>query len=135
VPPRPAALHLPGLEVGLSGECSAVVGPEDTCRSVGTGELDILATPKVLAMLECAALSALDGLLDPGLTTLGVRFQLEHLLPIGVGEAICATASLLSVRGRRLTFAVRLHDSQQRVVGVGRLTRSVVERATLVAPE
>jgi predicted thioesterase len=135
VPPRPAALHLPGLEVGLSGECSAVVGDEDTCRSVGTGELDILATPKVLAMLECAALNALDGLLDAGLTTLGVRVQLEHLLPIGVGEAICATASLLSVRGRRLTFAVRLHDSQQRVVGVGRLTRAVVERSTLAAPD
>lgn len=133
--PRPAALRLPGLEPGLSGECSAVVGSEDTCRSVGTGELDILATPKVLAMLECAALNALEALLHPDLTTLGVRFQLEHLLPIGVGEAIRATASLVSVRGRRLTFAVRLDDSQDRVVGVGRLTRAVVERATLAAPD
>ena len=63
--PRPAAFRLPGLETGLSGECAAVVGPEDTCRSAGTGDLDLLATPKVLAMLECAALDAIEGLLDP----------------------------------------------------------------------
>jgi fluoroacetyl-CoA thioesterase len=111
------------------------VGPQDTCRSAGTGDLDLLASPKVLAMLECAALDAIEGLLDPELTTLGVRFQLEHLLPIGVGEGIRATATLLTVRGRRLMFAVRLHDSQERVVGVGRLTRAVVERATVAAPD
>ncbi len=130
----PAALRLPGLDIGLRGECLAVVGPEDTCQSFGTGDLDVLATPKVLAMLECAVLDALVGLLAPDLTTVGVRFQLEHLLPLGVGEAICASASLLTVRGRRLTFAVRLIDSQERVVGVGRLTRAIVERATLTAP-
>lgn len=131
----PIASRLPGLEIGLTGTCAAIVAAEDTCRAVGTGDLDVLATPKVLAMLECAALNALEALLDPDLTTLGVRFQLEHLLPIGVGETIRATASLLSVRGRRLTFAVRLDDSQERVVGVGRLTRAVVERATLAAPD
>jgi predicted thioesterase len=127
----PAALRVTGLETGLSGECCAVVGDDDTCRAVGTGDLDVLATPKVLAMLECAALNAIDGLLDPGLTTVGVRFQLEHLLPIGVGESIRASASLLTVRGRRLTFAVRLVDSQGRVVGVGRLTRALVKRSAL----
>jgi fluoroacetyl-CoA thioesterase len=127
----PAARRPPGLETGLSGECSAVVGDEDTCRAVGTGDLDVLGTPKVLAMLERAALNAIDGLLEPGLTSVGVRFQLEHLLPIGVGESIHANASLLTVRGRRLTFAVRLYDSQERVVGVGRLTRAIVERASL----
>jgi predicted thioesterase len=108
-----------------------VVGPEDTCKSFGTGDLDVLATPRVLAMLERAALDALEGMLVPELTSVGVRVQLEHLLPIGVGEYICATASLLTVRGRRITFAVRLHDSQERVIGVGRLTRAVVERATM----
>ena len=129
----PAAPRLSGLEIGLSGACAGVVAPEDTCRSVGTGELDVLATPKVLAMLERAALNALEGLLDPDLTTVGVRVQLEHLLPMGVGESICARASLLTVRGRRITFAVLLHDSEERVIGVGRLTRAVVERKSFVA--
>ncbi|HEX4015542.1 MAG TPA: hotdog domain-containing protein [Frankiaceae bacterium] len=131
----PTAARLPGLETGLSGVCSAVVGPQDTCRSVGTGDLDVLATPKVLAMLECAALDALADLLEPELTTVGVRVQIEHLLPMGIGESIRATASLLTVRGRRLTFAVRLCDSEERVIGVGRLTRAVVERATFGQPE
>jgi fluoroacetyl-CoA thioesterase len=130
----PTAARVPGLAAGLSGECSAVVGPEDTCKSVGTGDLDVLATPKVLAMLECAALDALADLLAPELTTVGVRVQIEHLLPMGIGESIRATASLLTVRGRRLTFAVRLYDSEERVIGVGRLTRAVVERATFGQP-
>jgi predicted thioesterase len=129
----PIASRLPGLEIGLTGTCAAIVAAEDTCRAVGTGDLDVLATPKVLAMLECAALNAVEGLLDPALTTVGVRVQLEHLLPLSVGESICATASLLTVRGRRVTFAVRLHDSEERVVGVGRLTRAVVERASFGA--
>ncbi|HEX4432375.1 MAG TPA: hotdog domain-containing protein [Frankiaceae bacterium] len=129
----PTSRRLPGLETGMSGVCSAVVGPQDTCKSVGTGDLDVLATPKVLAMLECAALDALGDVLAPELTTVGVRVQIEHLLPMGIGESIRATASLLTVRGRRLTFAVRLYDSEERVIGVGRLTRAVVERATFGA--
>jgi fluoroacetyl-CoA thioesterase len=131
----PPGSRLPGLETGLSGVYSAVVAPEDTCRSVGTGDLDVLATPKVLAMLECAALDALEGMLDSSLTTVGVRVQLEHLLPMRVGESIRATASLLTVRGRRLTFAVRLYDNAERVIGVGRLTRAVVERASFAVPD
>jgi fluoroacetyl-CoA thioesterase len=127
--------RVPGLEVGLSGVCSAVVGPADTCKSVGTGDLDVLATPKVLAMLECAALDALGDLLGPKLTTVGVRVHLEHLLPIGIGESIRATATLLTVRGRRISFAVRLYDSEERVIGVGRLTRAVVERAKFAKPQ
>ena len=93
MPTVPTSSGLPGLETGLSGACSAVVGPEDTCRSVGTGDLDVLATPKVLAMLECAALDSLADLLEPELTTVGVRVQIEHLLPMGIGESIRATAS------------------------------------------
>ena len=66
--PRPAAVHLPGLETGLSGECNAVVGPGDTCRSAGTGDLDLLASPRVLAMLECAVTLSPDVHLGGGVT-------------------------------------------------------------------
>jgi predicted thioesterase len=115
---------------GLSGSCEATVGPDDTCRSAGTGELDTLATHRVLAMVECAAIDALGDRLGPGRTTVGVRIELDHLLAVGVGERVYASASLISARGRRLIFAVKLHDAQERAIGVGRLTRAVVDVAT-----
>jgi predicted thioesterase len=115
---------------GLSGSCEATVGPDDTCRSAGTGELDTLATHRVLAMVECAAIDALGDRLGPGRTTVGVRIELDHLLAVGVGERVYASASLISARGRRLILAVKLHDAQERAIGVGRLTRAVVDVAT-----
>jgi predicted thioesterase len=120
----------PVLVPGLTGSCEAVVGSDDTCRSAGTGELDMLTTQRVLALVECAALDALGDRLGPGLATVGVRIELDHLLAVAVGERVHASASLISVRGRRLIFAVKLHDAQERAVSVGRLTRAVVDVAT-----
>jgi fluoroacetyl-CoA thioesterase len=125
-PTRAPSLPAPGL----TGTTEAVVGDDDTCRAAGTGELDTLATPRVLALVERAALAALADRLGPGLTTVGVRVELEHLLPVRVGEHVRATANLISARGRRLIFAVKLHDAQERAIGVGRLTRAVVEVGT-----
>ena len=98
------ASRVPGLEVGLSGVCSAVVGPADTCR-VGRHRRSGRA-----GNAESAGNAGMRGArrarrpARPELTTVGVRVQLEHLLPIGIGESISATASLLTVRGRRITL-------------------------------
>jgi fluoroacetyl-CoA thioesterase len=120
----------PGLASGRVGTRQIVIGPQDTCKAAGTGDLDVLATPRVLALFEGAAIDALGDVLGAGLITVGVRVELEHLLPVAIGGTVRATASLISVRGRRLLFAVRLHDAQERAVGVGRLTRAVVQRET-----
>ena len=123
--PPTRALSLPAP--GLIGTCDAVVDADDTCKAAGTGELETLATPRVLALVECAAIAALGDHLATGLTTVGVRVELEHLLPVRVGEHVRATANLISARGRRLIFAVKLHDAAERAIGVGRLTRAVVD--------
>ncbi len=120
--------RVPGLAPGLTGSHQVVVSAEITSVAAGTGELDVLSTPHLLALLEIAALDALGDILGPHLTTIGVRVELEHLLPAAVGEVVTATISLLSIRGRRLTFAGKVHDSQERTVGVVRLVRAVTER-------
>ena len=126
-----SSARVPGLLPGLTGTCRAVVEPADTCKAAGTGDVDLLATPRVLALLEQAAIDALGETLGPERTTVGVRVELEHLLPTAIGETVIASASLISVRGKRLSFASKLHDSHGRVLGVGRLTRAIVERADL----
>lgn len=114
----------------MAGSRQVVVGPGDTCSAAGTGDLDMLSTPRVLALLEAAAVDAIGDTLGPALATVGVRVELEHLLPTGIGEYVIASVSLLSIRGRRLIFSAKVLDSQERAIAVGRLTRAVIDRAT-----
>ncbi len=120
--------RFPRLSPGVTGSAQMTVSDGDTCASAGIGDLQSLSTPRVLALLESAVFDAVRTLLDGELTTVGVRVELEHLLPAGLGERVTATVSLLSVRGRRLSFAGKVLDSQSRAVAIGKLTRAVVER-------
>ena len=88
----------------------------------------MLATPRVVALAEAATLAALAGQLDPGNTSVGTRVELDHLAPSPVGAEVEATAELVEVAGRRLTFTVKV-TQDGRVVARGRITRAVVDRA------
>jgi predicted thioesterase len=88
----------------------------------------VLATPRVVALAEVATLAALAGQLDPGSTSVGTRVELDHLAPSPVGAEVEATAELVEVAGRRLTFTVKV-TQDGRVVARGRITRAVVDRA------
>lgn len=124
--------------VGLRGVVEAVVGPGDTARALGSGDVDVLATPRVLALVEAATVAAVAGVLEPGHTTVGSRVELDHLAPTGVGAAVRAEALLVAVAGRRLTFEVTLAEpggpgGAARVVARGTVLRAVVDRARFPA--
>ena len=88
----------------------------------------MLATPRVVALAEAATLAALAGQLDPGSTSVGTRVELDHLAPSPVGAEVEATAELVEVAGRRLTFTVKVTQDGH-VVARGRITRAVVDSA------
>jgi predicted thioesterase len=115
------------LEQGLTGAAETVVGPADTARSLGSGDVDVLGTPRVLALAEAATVAALAGALPAGDTTVGTRVELDHLAPSPVGSAVRADAALAEVAGRRLTFEVSV-SQDGRVVARGRVVRAVVHR-------
>jgi predicted thioesterase len=102
------------------------VADADTAAALGSGEVPVLATPRVLALAERATVAAVAGALDAGATTVGVRVELEHLAPSPVGADLEVQAVLEHVDGRRLQFAVRLRDGDQRVAS-GHITRVVVD--------
>jgi predicted thioesterase len=114
------------LEPGLAAEISVAVCEADTARSLGSGEVEVLGTPRLLALVEEAAIKALDARLDPGCTSVGSRVQLDHLHPTAVGRKVRAEARLERVEGRRLTFAVAVHDDRG-LVAAGKITRVIVE--------
>lgn len=116
------------LESGLSAEVRHVVGPDDTALARGSGDVEVLSTPMVVALCERAAVQAVAGHMEEGHTSVGVRVSLDHLAPTAVGRTIVARASLEAVDGRRLEFAVEAHDDAG-VVAQGLHTRVVVQHA------
>src|SRR5215213_7681131 len=103
-----------------------VVTDDDTAVAVGSGDVLVLATPRLIALCERAACAAVSGHLSPGSTTVGMRVQLDHLHPTGVGGEVEAEAVLEKVEGRRLTFTVSASD-RKGVVAAGKVTRVLVE--------
>ena len=114
------------LELGMCAEIELNVGEADTAAAMGSGSVEVLATPRVVALCEEASCLAVAGNLEPGQTTVGMRVQLDHLAPIKVGSAVTAEATLESIQGRRLNFLVSVNDHCG-LVAAGKVTRAIVE--------
>ena len=98
----------------------------DTAIALRSGTVPVLGSPKVIALCEEASVLAIEGLLPNGQTTVGMRVQLDHLQPTGVGIEVVVESVLEKVEGRRLTFHVNVNDPRG-LVATGRVTRVVVE--------
>lgn len=114
------------LETGLRASVEIVVGDDDTAVAYGSGSVPVLATPRLVSLLEEASVKAIAGQLPEGSTTVGMRVQLDHLMPTAVGLSVTAEATLEKVAGRRLTFTVSASDSRG-LIGAGKVTRVVVD--------
>jgi predicted thioesterase len=115
------------LTAGLTAKVQLTVSDADTAQALGSGDVPVLGTPRIVALCEQAAIAALAGALNGGDTTVGMRVQLDHLAPTAVGQSVSAEATLEKVQGRRLTFTVSVSDSRG-LVAAGRVTRVVVDR-------
>lgn len=113
-------------EPGLAAEVDLAVSDDDTAIAMLSGDVPVLATPRVVALCEQATVKAIHQRLDPGHTSVGMRVQLDHLAPTAVGHRVRATATLERVEGRRLTFSVSVTD-ERGLVAAGKVTRVVVE--------
>ena len=116
-----------GLQPGLGATVELTVKEGDTAEALRSGDVPMLATPRVVALAEEATVAALAGHLDAKATTVGQRVQLDHLLPIPAGQSVRAEAKLESVEGRRLVFTVSV-TSTRGLVAVGKITRVIVNR-------
>ncbi len=120
------------LEKGLSATSRTVVCPENTARSMGSGDLPVFATPAMVALMENAAMTAVATALPEGSTTVGSEMNCTHIKPSKLGSLISATAVLTAVDGRKLTFTVGASD-EQGIIGEGVHIRFVVDRERFMA--
>ena len=115
------------VEPGLTAAIELTVGDADTAATLRSGDVPMLGTPRVVALVEEASMAALHGHLEPHLTSVGMRIQLDHLIPVPVGGTVRAEATLERAEGRRLTFTVSV-NTERGLVAAGKLTRVVVNR-------
>lgn len=105
------------------------VSASDTAIALRSGSVPVLATPRLLALCEEAAVKAVAGLLDDTSTTVGVQVMLDHVGPSPIGRQVTAEATLEKVAGRKLHFMVSVRDERGHLVAAGRVTRVVVDEA------
>src|SRR6516225_7807925 len=144
-----------GVAAGLRASVSAVVGEEDTAIAAGSGDVPVLATPRLLALAEAASVAAIAPNLAPGMTSVGTSASLEHRRASPVGAEVVVEAELTEVDGRRLVFSFIAREGARRpggagegagsaagadeggggdlVVGAGTVERVLVDRAVFVA--
>ena len=115
------------MEVGLKYESTVVVSPSNTAATLGSGDMDVFATPAMVALMENAAMLAVAAHLPEGSATVGTQMNTSHIKASPLGATITASAELTEVEGRKLTFAVKAWD-EKGPIGEGVHTRFVVDR-------
>ncbi len=115
------------IEKGLEYASKTIVTDKITAREMGSGDMPVLATPAMVALMENAAMMAVASMLDEGETTVGSMINTTHLRPSAVGAEISAKATLIDVDGRKLTYHVIAMDGDN-VIGEGEHIRFIVDR-------
>jgi predicted thioesterase len=130
------------LTIGLNASVRAVVSESDTAAALGSGDVPVLGSPRLLALAEAAAVAAVASELAPGDTTVGTSVTLEHRRPSPVGSGLVVEAELTEVDGRRLVFSfIALREDEpgqpaggdEHVLGAGTIERVVVSRDRFLA--
>ncbi|GAA1970317.1 thioesterase family protein [Catenulispora subtropica] len=116
-----------------SAQTTLHVTPADTAEALGSGDLPVLGTPRLIALAEQATVAAAAGLLADGQTTVGTRVRFDHLYPTRVGGTVTAAAELTHRDDRLLRFTVAAHDGDGRLVGEGEITRVIVDAKRFMA--
>ncbi|MHB8262572.1 MAG: thioesterase family protein [Acidimicrobiales bacterium] len=120
------------LEPGLHKSVNLHVEENDTATHFKSGNVNLLATPRLVALCEEAACKAVDHLLPPGRTSVGLRIQMDHVAPVKIGADITAEATLEKVEGRRLIFSVKAYG-EPGTICAGIITRVVVDTDSFLA--
>ena len=115
------------MDLGLSYTSTTIVSNTNTALTLGSGDMDVFATPAMVALMENAAMNAVAPHLEQGQTTVGTVISTTHIKASALGATITATAILTAVDGRKLTFSVTAREGDT-LIGTGTHTRFVVDR-------
>jgi fluoroacetyl-CoA thioesterase len=113
------------LRVGLIGEANIIADDSQSALTLGSGSLSVFATPAMLALMENAAVRALEPVLDDGYSSVGIEVNIRHISATPLGETITAVAEVTRVEDRRVTFEIRAWDDRE-MIGEGTHVRFII---------
>ncbi len=119
-------------KIGMTFTSDAVVSLSNCAVTMGSGDLEVFATPAMVALMENAAMNAVAPVLPQGSTTVGAEINTTHIKPSAVGARVQATATLTAIEGRKLTFAVEAAD-EVGTIGKGTHVRFIVDEERFMA--
>lgn len=113
------------IEVGMKNKIELLVTEKDTAKAHGSGELDVLATPRMVALMEECAYKCISGELEVGSSSVGTQMNVKHIAATPVGMKAYAEAEVISVDGRKIEFKVEAYDESGKI-GEGTHERFIV---------
>lgn len=120
------------METGLQHTATLTVNERNTAVTMGSGDMPVLATPAMVALMENAAMSAVRDALPEGATTVGGHINVSHLKPSAIGQTVTAKALLTKVDGKKLFFHVSAFQGDT-IIGEGEHLRFIVNREKFLA--
>jgi predicted thioesterase len=115
------------MHIGDLGRAERTVQARDLADEVGSGDLPVLATPVMAALMEEAAVKCVQDGLDPETTSVGIKLDISHLAATPEGKMVQAQAELTEIKGKKLVFTVLAWDEAE-LIGQGRHERVIVNR-------
>ncbi|NLH07039.1 MAG: thioesterase family protein [Chloroflexi bacterium] len=114
------------IQPGVTGEQVTTVTEEQTARHLGSGGVNVFATPAMISLMERAAVNAIDHLLPEGQASVGTAVSVRHLAATPLGQQVRARAEVIAVNGREVTFHVQAWDEHE-LIGEGEHTRFIID--------
>ena len=120
------------LEIGMKNNCTVKVTDANTAKTMGSGSLDVFATPSMIALMEKAASECVQSHLEDGSTTVGTLMNVKHLSATPLGMNVTAECELVEIDGRRLVFTVTASDERGEI-GKGTHERFIIDAERFMA--
>ena len=114
------------LTTGIKGKETVTAAESNSAKTMGSGSLDVFATPAMVALMEKTAVKSLEEVLEEGQTTVGIALDIKHSAATPLGMTVTCESELVAVDGRKLTFAVTASD-ERGVIGSGMHERFIVD--------
>ena len=114
------------LKEGVKGTQEIMVTEENTAKVMGSGALDVFATPAMIALMEKTAWTSVADELDEGCGTVGISLNVAHSAPTPLGMKVTCESELTGIDGRKLTFCVKAYD-EKGVIGEGTHERFIIQ--------
>lgn len=113
------------MKIGLESTASELVTANNTAATLGSGFLDVYATPAMVALMEKAASNAVQAEISATESTVGISLNIKHIAATPLGQTVTAKATLIAIDGKKLTFEVVATD-EQKTIGTGTHERFII---------